>query len=318
VIKRILSTFLMLALFASAQAQEPPTDTAATADAVMATDLDSLLAALPAADLSTKQQLVAALAAEGSPAAHRTLTALLDARLYFRRTNRQIVIAAADSNPLVITDARSDEALGPAAAAEFERITINNQLRRVLRSALATMNLASPDRATRIAAVQEMMRVIDTETIQLLRDHLAGESDQEVRDQIATVLSIADLSSEDATQRLAAVRTLSSSLNRDVYNRLSAIATPGDDGTYAETDSAVLAAAQAAVKDIDGSRKLYATIEMLFFGLSLGSVLEELLADPAGLCAMGGACRGSARAGATAAIADWLMELAGDDEGGPD
>jgi hypothetical protein len=47
-------------------------------------------------------------------------------------------------------------------------------------------------------------------------------------------------------------------------------------------------------------------------------VLEELLADPAGLCAMGGACRGSARAGATAAIADWLLELAGDDEGGTD
>jgi urea transport system permease protein len=275
VIKRILSGFLMLILCAGSQAQEPtPPDSAVAAEtAVIATDLDSLLAALPTANLSTKQQLVTALAAEGSPAAHRTLTALLDARLYFRRTDRQIVTAASDSNPLVIADAKTGEELGSAPAAEFERIIINNQLRRDLRSALATLNLANPDRAIRVAAVQEMMRVIDTETIDLLRGHLEAESDPEVRQQIATVLSISDLSSEDAALRLAAVNTLSSSLNRDVYNRLSAIATANDDGTYTETDTAVLAAAQAAVKDIDGSRKLYATIEMLFFGLSLGSVL---------------------------------------------
>jgi urea transport system permease protein len=273
VIKRIFSSVLTLFLISGAHAQETPPDAALPAEAVMATDLDSLLAALPDANLSTKQQLVTALTAEGSAAAHRTLTALLDARLYYRLTDRQIVIAAEDSNPLEITDAKTGEALDSAPAAGFERIVINNQLRRDLRSALASMNLASPDRAVRVAAVQEMMRVIDAETIGLLRSHLQGEADPEVQQQIAIVLSIADLSSEDAALRLAAVNTLSTSLNRDVYNRLSAIATPNDDGTYSETDPAVLQAAQAAVKDIDGARKLYSTIEMLFFGLSLGSVL---------------------------------------------
>jgi urea transport system permease protein len=273
VIKRIFSSVLTLFLISGAHAQETPPDAALPAEAVMATDLDSLLAALPDANLSTKQQLVTALTAEGSAAAHRTLTALLDARLYFRLTDRQIVIAAEDSNPLEITDAKTGEALESAPAAGFERIVINNQLRRDLRSALASMNLASPDRAVRVAAVQEMMRVIDAETIGLLRSHLQGEADPEVQQQIAIVLSIADLSSDDAALRLAAVNTLSTSLNRDVYNRLSAIATPNDDGTYSETDPAVLQATQAAVKDIDGARKLYSTIEMLFFGLSLGSVL---------------------------------------------
>ncbi len=58
-----------------------------------------------------------------------------------------------------------------------------------------------------------------------------------------------------------------------MYNRLKTITTPGDDGKYAETDERVLAAATESVKQIESSRRWYSTIEMLFFGLSLGSVL---------------------------------------------
>jgi UDP-N-acetylglucosamine--N-acetylmuramyl-(pentapeptide) pyrophosphoryl-undecaprenol N-acetylglucosamine transferase len=73
-----------------------------------------------------------------------------------------------------------------------------------------------------------------------------------------------------------------------------------------------------ALETAGGARVVVAPHEAEPLAEALRPVLEELLADPAGLCAMGGACRGSARAGATAAIADWLLELAGDDEGGTD
>jgi UDP-N-acetylglucosamine--N-acetylmuramyl-(pentapeptide) pyrophosphoryl-undecaprenol N-acetylglucosamine transferase len=71
-----------------------------------------------------------------------------------------------------------------------------------------------------------------------------------------------------------------------------------------------------ALETAGGARVVVAPHEAEPLAEALRPVLEELLADPAGLCAMGGACRGSARAGATAAIADWLMELAGSTSAG--
>jgi hypothetical protein len=61
-------------------AQEPeqaPEAAPAPAQAAVPVDLDGLLAELPDANLSRKQALIAALATEASPAAHRTLRALL-------------------------------------------------------------------------------------------------------------------------------------------------------------------------------------------------------------------------------------------------
>ena len=56
-------------------------------------------------------------------------------------------------------------------------------------------------------------------------------------------------------------------------NRLAALVEPGADGQVAEADAAVRRAAAAAVARIDSSRRFYAGVETLFFGLSLGSVL---------------------------------------------
>jgi urea transport system permease protein len=49
--------------------------------------------------------------------------------------------------------------------------------------------------------------------------------------------------------------------------------TPAEDGSYPETDLDVRNAAREVIASIDSSRRLYSTLETLFFGLSLGSVL---------------------------------------------
>lgn len=67
-----------------------------------------------------------------------------------------------------------------------------------------------------------------------------------------------------------------------------------------------------ALETVGGARVVEAPHEAEALAEELRPVLVELLADPDRLCTMGGACRESARAGATAAIADWLLELTGD------
>ena len=276
VILRILTALLLVLAFAKALAQEPSPTAAAVEPAAAATiapSLDSLLAALPDANLSRKAEIIAGLSTEGSPSARLVLSALLDGQLYYRLSDRQIVAAAGDGNPLQLTDVKTLAELGEAPSSQFSRITINNQLRRALREALANLDLASPDAKVRLAAVQEMMRSIDETTDATLRAHLGEESDPTVRHEVEIALAMTDLASADATTRLAAVRTLHGSLNPDVYNRLGELTAVGEDGKPAEPDAEILTAARAAMKDIEGTRRVMTTVETLFFGLSLGSVL---------------------------------------------
>ncbi len=248
---------------------ESPTAPAIAPDA----KLDDLLAMLPAADYTTKGEIVARLGAEGSPAAHRTLSALLKGELYFRNSDRLLVSIIENSNPPIATDIRSGDSLGALAATERTRVGINNQLRKTVRGHLAGLELASPDEKVRMTAVRELMSTLDADGVNLLRSRLGAEQDESVRGQIVDALAINDLADPDAAKRLAAVNELRGNLNGEVFNRLVPMATAGPDGTFSEPDAAVRLAADEALSTIKRWRGFYGMIETLFFGLSLGSVL---------------------------------------------
>src|SRR6185312_2416349 len=153
---------------------------------------------------------------------------------------------------------------GIEPAQGFEKVGINNSLRRVLRSALAQFELSSPDSTARLAAVKEMLRAFDeggsasgaATTRTLLESQLKKERDASVKRELETGLALAALGDSSPQQRLAAINSLASSLNPDVYNRLVALSDPGT-----EPDAAVRAAAAAAVRHVDAWRKFYGIIE---------------------------------------------------------
>jgi urea transport system permease protein len=201
------------------------------------------------------------------------LNALLDGTLYYRKDDKRVFIGAAQDTRLQLQDALTLSAAGTADASDYTKITTNNQLRKTLKSALASFDLADPDANVRLAAVNELLRSLDADTISILRARQSAESNDAVRAAIHTGLAIADLDSPEAAVRLAAVEQLEASLNPEVFNRLTAIVAKRDDGSYAEPDDNVRNAARAALSGIDNWRSFYSTLETLFFGLSLGSVL---------------------------------------------
>jgi len=273
-INRLLLTalFALLALPALAQ-QSPPDASTSTAASAAATSLESLLAQFPDADFATKRDLVTALAGNGSPAALNVLSAMLDGRLFYRLTDKIVVVAEKDSDPLTVVDARTGQALPSAPAAEFDRVTTNNGLRKALRGAIAQAQLSSADAAVRLAAVDELTRNLDEESVALLRAHLASEKDAAVREATENALAITDLQSAEPATRGAAISSLKDSLDNEVFARLSAMAGKGEDAAQVDPDPAVRAAAAAAVKHMQRWRSFYSSIETLLFGLSLGSVL---------------------------------------------
>ena len=262
--RRFVKCILALLLLASA---------AQIASAADDAGFEAALAALASSSFKDKQDAVIAVAATRHPNARAVLAALLEGNLYYRREDRKVFIVAANDASFALTDPVSMTATGAGTSEDFAKITTNNQLRKALKGAIAGFDLSNPDASVRLAAVTEMMRSLDEDSIAILRERAADETDSRVRSAIATGLALADLDSTDAEARLAAVEALKGNLSPDVYNRVKAIATASEDGTYAETDPRVRSAAAATARHIESSREFYGTIETLFFGLSLGSVL---------------------------------------------
>jgi urea transport system permease protein len=238
-----------------------------------ATALPSLLAQLPEADLSAKREIITSLARLPAERSRPLLAAFLEGRLYSRDADKSVFIATESDAGLTLTDPLTGAAAGTEAAEGFSKIGTNNPLRKQLRGVIAQFDFSSPDRTVRLAAVNEIMRSIDEDTVALLRERVAQESDAGVRERMQVAIGLADLESPDADARLAAIDLLKESLSADVFNRLTALTAVGEDGTPAEADSRVRLAAAEALRSMGRWRNFYGLFETLFFGLSLGSVL---------------------------------------------
>ena len=239
-------------------------------------DFATAVAELKDAGYSRKAELVKGLAELRHPGTRELLTALLEGNVYSRGSDGKVFIVAPESSGYVLTDPLTGKGAGTVPEEGLEKVGINNSLRRVLRSALAQFDLSSPDKEVRLGAVKEMLRSFDEGASsagaiaarKLLQEQLARERDVAVKREIDTGLALAALGDDAPAKRVAAIDTLRSSLNPDVYNRLVAMTDPANEPVLDVRD-----AAARVVRHIDAWRKFYGVVEMLFFGLSLGSVL---------------------------------------------
>ena len=220
-----------------------------------------------------KEQAVATLAQLRPANTRDVLGALLAGNLYARNQDGRLFIGEAAATGLAIKDAITLQPAGSDSEENYSKITTNNQLRKALKGVLAGFALADPDPAVRLAAVTEMLRSLDEDGAVLLRERSQSERDSKVKGAIETGLALADLDSEDVAIRRAAMSKLSGSLSDDVYNRVTALLGKAEDGTYSEPDEKLRIAARELRANIESSRRIYAGVETLFFGLSLGSVL---------------------------------------------
>jgi urea transport system permease protein len=239
------------------------------ASAAETASFEQALGNLASTNFKEKERAVGELIAARHANTRGVLNALLEGNLYYRKADKRVFIGTAQDTNLTLLDALTLEAAGTADAADFSKITTNNQLRKTLKSALAGFDLTDPNPKVRLAAVNEMLRSLDADNISILRARERSETNKAVQQAIRTGLAVADLNNPDAVIRLAAVEQLKGSLNPEVYSRLTAIVADSD----AETDEKVRSAARTALSSIENWRSFYGTIETLFFGLSLGSVL---------------------------------------------
>ena len=215
-----------------------------------------------------KAEAARAIAAHTHPRTLEVLTALLDAELYTeRKTDRVVFATGLDAGGFNIRDAVTGEGLGQVGRRGAKKISVNNRLRGLLRGLIAGIRLDDKDPDDRIEAAEAIADGADSSMREVLDARLLVESDAKVIAAIETALVVFDLDANDETIRLRAIRASASNLDGRVREKLTGIS---NDPVASE---AIQEAARETLESIEETVARYKTIETIFFGLSLGSVL---------------------------------------------
>jgi urea transport system permease protein len=155
---------------------------------------------------------------------------------------------------------------GEAPKAEFEKVKVNNALRKAIQNALGGLTLFSADMDVRRKAATNILKSGDPSALPALEKALAAEKDAGLFLLLQQAAAAATLKSDRSeADKLSAIESLKSRSDRDTSALLTAFA--------ATAEGSLKAAAQAAAQSIEGGQAKWAAIQNIWYGLSLASVL---------------------------------------------
>ena len=227
--------------------------------------LRDLINGLGEGNYARTEAQVNAIAATGDSAAVPALEALAAGNLYVRKADGLVFIAREAGGRFTLIDPITGEIAGEEPKGGLEKIKVNNKLRRVIRAALGGLTLMSDDAATRRAAAEAMFQSRDPESIPLIDQALAQETDPGIATLMREARAAAVLNSDASdAEKIEAIATLKQRGGRDALALLTPLVTA--EGPVGE-------AARGAVTTIEGDLALWDAAQNVWYGLSLGSVL---------------------------------------------
>jgi len=224
------------------------------------------VAALVGGDRPAVERAIEALARSPEPRALAVLSALLDGVLRVDAAGN--AFAARDGGMLEPLNPAVPRPQGAVRAAE-----VDNQLRRLLEPAIASMRLRSGDREVRLSAAAELARAGAGELAPVIERALAAERDGDVREKLALALARTDLESADVARRLRALAAIEAAADPAFRGNVERLLEKDERGEYRETNAEVRRAANAALSAIELHALWFGLLGHLFYGISLGSVL---------------------------------------------
>ena len=223
------------------------------------------LAPLAADDFDAKSAAVDKLIANADVPSIAVLNALSGGSLVATDAGK-VLIQTDDGNKDPLTNKTVE-------APDAQPVTLNNLLRSKVSGALSGLQLASPDIATRRAAIDELLKNADPSIKPLVDKARAKETDPTLKKRLDTLWATTALHDTDANKRLEAVQLVAARHDLDMNELLRPIVAKNADGTFNEPDERVRAAAQTGIEELNSIQRRGEIVGTIFAGLSLGSVL---------------------------------------------
>ena len=210
------------------------------------------------------ERALTALAGSGLETAPAIVDALAGNKLYFNPATRQVYFVDASG---AVVDASTGQAAADVTTGGLKRVRLNNAVRRALDATRGALTLMSPDAGKRRAAAEAVFKSRDATALPLVESALAKETIAENRRALteARAAILATDKSAPEARRLEAVEVLKARGDQDAVGLLAAVA--------ASSDGRVKSAAQSAVSAIQSRLALWESVQNIWYGLSLGSVL---------------------------------------------
>jgi len=225
------------------------------------------VAALAEGGYGEKVTAVDALAATGDPRAVPILEAMMDRNLFQRRDTKSVVIAerAEKFGYYQLIDPLTLEPTEIVPRQLVAPIRVNNRVRAAIRGAIGNLQLLHPDPAQRLAAAEAVYTARDATAVPALRAAIDKETDPEIEAVMRKALAAAQIAADDPAQKLEAIAYLARHPTPEVRSMLAGLLVQRD-GTYAEPDADVRAAAAKALDDIERRLALWAFVENVYRG----------------------------------------------------
>jgi urea transport system permease protein len=199
------------------------------------------------------------LAISGNKQAAAIISALQDGTLFASPDGTLVIKTDTDT-----TDARTGQKIDEPD--DLNQVPVNNGVRRAAQAAMGSLNLFSPDAATRALAAEAVFKSRDPAGLVALDRAMAQEKDASVRHTMQEARAAALLSGGAGTEadKLLAIGVIRGRGDMEARSLLASIT---------DQPPSVLTAATAAVAALDRSQQLWSVVQSIFYGLSLGSVL---------------------------------------------
>lgn len=194
------------------------------------------------------------------------LNGILEGDLMRHKSTDTIVWVSKNGSRFSMQSMDRSTDLGEESKRSFSRLKITNKIRRHIRALIAALGLRSDDPVQRLAAIDSLMETPELLPSETLTELLGSESDSKVLKALGAIQARKLAVSTESEDRLQALNTLQHDLSSSSRSLIQELASN-------DADPAVQKAAKIAATAQASRVKLFATVETLFFGLSLGSVL---------------------------------------------
>jgi urea transport system permease protein len=195
---------------------------AVPARADLATVLEGDAAAIARVTRATAGPILARILETGDPQAQALLEAWGDRRLWARKADGALFIAA-DTDPLTLTDAATGAPAGTAPKRDFDQLRPNAGVRALIATALVQFQLSDPDPSRRRAALASIARNPDPDHLPALRAAIPGEPDAEIAAQKLRLERLLTIRFGDSAERVEAIAGFGGDIGLDLRSVLNPI-----------------------------------------------------------------------------------------------
>lgn len=218
-----------------------------------------------AAESSERAELLEAWAAKPDPARIEWLIALQEGRVAADSSHRAFIQNGDNFTPVDPDAPALADAPNPD---EPETLSLNNRLRGLVETALASHQLLAADAKLRLTAALTLQKSARPAQLPLLMQQVANEQDAAVHSALNLALANLQLVDSSPTVRLAAVRLLGETGDPLARTRLENLLEPN-----VETDPTVRLAAETSLAQVKRKLMIGEVLGQVFSGVSLGSIL---------------------------------------------